>query len=610
MDWLENLWENLTSGGKAGVIDRIENGWPAPIAVIYEIIKDGFCILVVIGLFLFTGNYIKDCSAKHKAEFCNHDNVDESAFRFDKTGREIVGQCNDCGREFWANHYTEHIPLTEGDCLTRGTEKVIYTAVKYEGQQYEIVQETNFGPCSWLMLEERVNPTCFSEGHERRSVCTVCGKESGGQIFPIVDHKYEIQGAVEPTCTTVGQTGALACVYCFDPRGESEEIPCIPHTTTDEYTTDATYEKGSERRGYCTACNQDVCIEILSEPLLSQIFDYTIDRESGTAILLSYKGTQASVVIPASINAYPLKQIPSALFKNNSTLTSVTISEGIEAIGDSAFEGCSALREVSFATTLKQIGSRAFYGCREIRRLYIENGRIGTEAFAECLNMRIFETGYGVDFIDENAFYHCPNLLVIKFSPICNSARRQMFDSSSVGDSMDISDFVPYRIGNYSGYYDKPIHTTADTYVGFRDGFYYDNYSYPNKILSVDLPNEKHIVIPDWARSIDGRFFRGLAATQIESVLVPDYVTVYCYYDCQKSIKLYLVNPNCYDEDRCHFSGVGIDPETGEEIEYTVTLYYYEEDFENANSNYLYWHFDANGGIVEYDPKKENDEQI
>jgi len=58
--------------------------------------------------------------------------------------------------------------------------------------------------------------------------------------------------------------------------------------------------------------------------------------------------------------------IPLGAFQNCTTLSAVTIGEGIRSIEMSAFLGCSALTSVSLPASLKTIGENAFFRCRAL----------------------------------------------------------------------------------------------------------------------------------------------------------------------------------------------------------------------------------------------------
>ena len=55
--------------------------------------------------------------------------------------------------------------------------------------------------------------------------------------------------------------------------------------------------------------------------------------------------------------------LPARLFHGCKNLKSVTIAEGITAIGDSAFYDCASLSELTIPSTVKTIGASAFYAC-------------------------------------------------------------------------------------------------------------------------------------------------------------------------------------------------------------------------------------------------------
>lgn len=89
-----------------------------------------------------------------------------------------------------------------------------------------------------------------------------------------------------------------------------------------------------------------------------------------------------SIVIPGSV-----KEICSAAFGDFlESLTSVTISEGVEIIGDSAFFG-APVTEIVIPSTVTSIGDQAFNCCTELTDITIlsENiENIGWWAFREC----------------------------------------------------------------------------------------------------------------------------------------------------------------------------------------------------------------------------------
>ncbi len=88
--------------------------------------------------------------------------------------------------------------------------------------------------------------------------------------------------------------------------------------------------------------------------------------------------TEANITSATKINDYA--------FQNCSSLTSVTIGNGVTSIGELAFKSCSSLTSVVIPDSVTSIGSSAFYNCSKLAEVTIGNGvtEIGESAFEEC----------------------------------------------------------------------------------------------------------------------------------------------------------------------------------------------------------------------------------
>ena len=145
----------------------------------------------------------------------------------------------------------------------------------------------------------------------------------------------------------------------------------------------------------------------------SAVFDYRFVTED-TIEIMGYNGTETDLVIPSQINGYTVvgigdldllgddtdtvesvvvpdtvKYIETFAYYPNtayyvSSLTKVTLPEGLETIGDDAFASAPGLSEINLPSTLKSIGERAFMNCN-IDNFTIPAGveYIGANAFNE-----------------------------------------------------------------------------------------------------------------------------------------------------------------------------------------------------------------------------------
>lgn len=111
--------------------------------------------------------------------------------------------------------------------------------------------------------------------------------------------------------------------------------------------------------------------------------------------ITAYKGSQTDVYVPDNIEVggveYSVIKLGDNLFKENKSLDSVTLGEGITEIGASVFEGATSLVCIVTPESLTTIGANAFSGC---------------SAFNSII---LYDT---VTSIGENAFLNCPNVVV------------------------------------------------------------------------------------------------------------------------------------------------------------------------------------------------------
>ena len=196
------------------------------------------------------------------------------------------------------------------------------------------------------------------------------------------------------------------------------------------------------------------------------------------------------------------------MFYNCSSLTSVTIGNGVTSIGDGAFSGCpieaasipalaigyipkSELETVTIASGTS-IGGSAFYNCSSLTSVTIGNGvtSIGDKAFSYCSSLTSVTIGNSVTSIGGSAFWGCNALKGVHIT--------------------DIAAWCNIEFGNYS----NPL--------------YYAHNLYLNNELVTDL------VIPDSVTSIGDYAFYN--CNSLTSVTIPDSVTrigygvfEYCY---------------------------------------------------------------------------------
>lgn len=225
--------------------------------------------------------------------------------------------------------------------------------------------------------------------------------------------------------------------------------------------------------------------------------DFTFDATTGT--IKKYNGNDTVVVIPPTINSWPVTKIGEAAFQDNTTITSVTIPASVTEIGSNAFAGCTNLTSVTYGG--------------DWRNLTIQSGNPAVEdAAKDAANEQLFD----FEFILNNTA-----VTVTRYK----------------GTAADVT--IPSR---YKG---KPV--TVIDHVAF-----YNN----SAVTSVTIPDSV-TAIPDYAFGYCSQLtnisipnsvtFIGFSAfnscTSLKSITLPSSLSTiqsYAFYNCEnlKTIRI------------------------------------------------------------------------
>ncbi len=98
---------------------------------------------------------------------------------------------------------------------------------------------------------------------------------------------------------------------------------------------------------------------------------------NGAVTITGYNCTAGSLLIPSTVNDYPVVIIADDAFQNCTGLTSITIPASIMSIGDSAFNGCANLVTVHFEGDAPYMGDNVFDNCGTGFIIYYLSGSTG-----------------------------------------------------------------------------------------------------------------------------------------------------------------------------------------------------------------------------------------
>jgi len=163
-------------------------------------------------------------------------------------------------------------------------------------------------------------------------------------------------------------------------------------------------------------------------------FTYTVSN--GAATITSYNTAAGlNVVVPASINGYPVTAVGYSAFFSQSAITNVTIPNSVTTIGSYAFYFCSGLASMTIPNSVIIIGDDSFERCDGLTSVTIPNSvtTIGQYAFHACSGLTSVTIPNSVTIIDRYAFADCfclTNIAVNPANPSYASAGGVMFDKT------------------------------------------------------------------------------------------------------------------------------------------------------------------------------------
>ena len=145
------------------------------------------------------------------------------------------------------------------------------------------------------------------------------------------------------------------------------------------------------------------------------LYRYEVYSDTETVEIEKYYGNETNLVIPSTIEGYPVVTIDSRAFSECNTLVSVTIPDSVISIGRYAFESCESLTSVTIPEGVVSIEVNAFIGCSSLESVTIPESVTNIEscAFSKCTNLKSVTILNSETAITPDAFSKCSDDLVI-----------------------------------------------------------------------------------------------------------------------------------------------------------------------------------------------------
>ena len=242
---------------------------------------------------------------------------------------------------------------------------------------------------------------------------------------------------------------------------------------------------------------------------------------------------EGEIVIPESIDGYPVKKIGRQAFGYCCNLSTITIPDTVTYIADGAFYGCSGLTSINIPYNVTYIGNNSFIGCNSLSIIKVDENNNTYDSRNEC--NAIIETN--------------TNTLIIG----CKS--------TIIPDSVtSIHSYAFYECRSLTNITipDSVISIGVGAFQGCRD---LTSVSLSNSITSIDVAtfwgcdSLKSITIPDKVKSLGRAAFSNCSS--LISIAIPDGVTnigeeIFSYCSSLVNIKVDANNTIYDNRDNCN----------------------------------------------------------
>ena len=138
-------------------------------------------------------------------------------------------------------------------------------------------------------------------------------------------------------------------------------------------------------------------------------------------------------------------EIGDSAFNGCTSLTNVTLGDGVTKIGTNAFIRCTQISSITIGSRVSSIGKNAFNGCTALTNANIGSGAIGANAFQDCSRLANVTLGDGVTSIGANAFLRCEVLTSMNIGSSVKTIESYAFSGCSALEEVTIS---AAQIGN------------------------------------------------------------------------------------------------------------------------------------------------------------------
>ncbi len=245
--------------------------------------------------------------------------------------------------------------------------------------------------------------------------------------------------------------GALIDVYY---GGSKDDRAKINIGSSNYSLTDAVWHYNSGACVHSFADANDTVCDLCGYDKTTAYYTYTVSDGTATITDVHYS-IRGDVVIPSTLDGYPVTSIGGNAFLYCRALTAVTIPASVTSIGENAFLYCSALAAVTIPASVTSIGDWAFGGCGALASIEVQSGNPVYHSAGNCLietasktlilgcNTATIPDDGSVTSIGSMAFYNCDLLTAVTIPASVTSIGYGAFYGCSALASVEVQNGNP-----------------------------------------------------------------------------------------------------------------------------------------------------------------------
>lgn len=265
---------------------------------------------------------------------------------------------------------------------------------------------------------------------------------------------------------------------------------------------------------------------VIERNKLSKMSQIEVENMVLTGNVIYYTCTDSRIVSPNNPNAFGANIVANEYIDGMGIMS---FDGDVTSIGKGAFEGRTTLSSIMFPCTVKTI-TDAFVGCSNLSSVTMNDGleEIGDFSFSSCIRLKDINIPDSVTRIGNNSFYYCSSLTSIV-----------------IPDS--VTDIAAYAFHRCIGLINVTLPSTL-TRIGdyvFSDCSSLESITIPESVKYIGInsfincSSLKSIILPNYLKEIDHYSFHGCSS--LVSVSLPESLTYLgdnAFSDCSSLISI------------------------------------------------------------------------